>query len=76
MPQISLYVTQPDLVKIENAAAKEKKSISKWVVTKLFEHLEPSYPAGYEKLAGCIRDENFRRPDRIDFSKDVHREMI
>ena len=51
MPQISLYVTQPDLAKIENAAAKEKKSISKWVVTKIFEYLEPSYPAGYEKLA-------------------------
>ena len=76
MPQISLYVTQRDLAKIENAAAKEKKSISKWVVTKIFEYLEPSYPAGYEKLAGCIRDENFRRPDQSDFSKDAYREMI
>ena len=76
MPQISLYVTQPDLAKIENAAAKEKKSISKWVVTKIFAYLEPSYPAGYEKLAGCIRDENFRRPDQIDFSKDSYREML
>ena len=76
MPQISLYVTQPDLIKIENAAAKEKKSISKWVVTRILAHLEPSYPAGYEKLAGCIRDENFRRPDLGSFSEDARRETI
>ena len=76
MPQISLYVTQPDLIKIENAAAKEKKSISKWVVTRILAHLEPSYPAGYEKLAGCIRDENFRRPDQGSFSEDARRETI
>ena len=37
MPQLSLYVTQEQLLKIENEAHAENMSLSKWVVSKIME---------------------------------------
>lgn len=76
MPQISLYVSQPDLIKIQNAAARESQSVSKWVITRIMTHMEPAYPPGYEALAGCIQDDSFCRPEQIAFSEDVLRESL
>lgn len=76
MPQISLYVTQPDLEKIENAAAREDTSISKWVLSKVLSQLEPTYPVGYEGLIGSIKDDSFNRPDQRGFACDVTRETL
>ena len=35
MPQISLYIDGPTLKKIENAALRQRVSISKWVADQL-----------------------------------------
>jgi predicted HicB family RNase H-like nuclease len=35
MPQISVYIDEPTLRKIEIAAKRQKKSISKWVVEQI-----------------------------------------
>ena len=34
MPQLSLYLTQEQLAKVENEAHADKMSLSKWVVTR------------------------------------------
>ena len=62
MPQLSLYVTQEQLLKIENEAHAEKMSLSKWAVSKIMERIEPHYPEGWADLFGS--DSSFTRPNQ------------
>ena len=64
MPQLSLYVTQEQLLKIENEAHAENMSLSKWVVSKIMERIEPHYPEGWADLFGSVTDPSFTRPDQ------------
>ena len=64
MPQLSLYVTQEQLLKIENEAHAEKMSLSNWVVSKIMERIEPHYPDGWADLFGSVSDSSFARPDQ------------
>jgi hypothetical protein len=76
MPQISLYIDEPTLKKIENAALKQHVSISKWVAEQIRSRVEPIYPANFETLFGSISDDSFMRPDDIPFKLDNKRETI
>ena len=44
MPQISLYIDEPTLKKVENAAKRQNTSISKWVAEQIRARVEPVYP--------------------------------
>ena len=62
MPQLSLYVTQEQFLKIENEAHAEKMSLSKWAVSKIMEKIEPHYPDSWADLFGSVSDSSFSRP--------------
>lgn len=70
MPQISLYIDEATLRKIEGAAAREKVSISRWVSDQLKSHIDPQYPKDFEKLFGSITDETFTDPGDQGLSTD------
>ena len=74
MPQISLYIDERTLKKIENAARHRRISISKWVAEQIRARLEPEYPAQYKDLFGSVSDDSFRRPEDTPFSSDTGRE--
>jgi hypothetical protein len=76
MPQISLYIDEETLRKVENEAKRSHLSISKWVAEQIREKIEPHYPQGYENLFGSVSDESFKRPDSISFSEDSSRESF
>ena len=44
MPQISLYIDEKTLKKVENAAQRQHVSISKWVSEQIKTKIEPIYP--------------------------------
>lgn len=76
MPQLSLYIDEETLKKIEIAAKIEHLSLSKWVVSKLRITLEHSWPDDYELLFGAITDDSFN-PERTGrFDDDVSREEL
>lgn len=56
MPQISLYIDEPTLRRIEVAAETEKLSLSKYVSTKLRKSLEDEWPECYDELFGAVED--------------------
>ena len=56
MPQISLYIDEPTLRRIEVAAETEKLSLSKYVSTKLRKSLEDEWPEHYDELFGAAQD--------------------
>ena len=76
MPQISLYIDEPTLREIENAASKEHISISKWVAEQIRSRIKPSYPIGFEDLYGSIDDSTLIRPEQFDYSNDSFREAF
>ena len=73
MPQISLYIDEPTLKKIENAAMRQHISISKWVAERIRSSVEPVYPADFENLFGSIADETFIESTAPGFSSDTAR---
>jgi len=76
MPQLCLYVDEDTLGKIKSAARVEGKSISKWVVSKLKETVEKSWPDGYANLFGAITDDTFRIERNQRFEDDGPREPL
>ena len=76
MPQISLYIDEITLKKVETAAMRQHVSISKWVAEQIKKKVDPFYPIGFEDLFGSVDDATFIRPDTIGFGADVPREMI
>lgn len=65
MPQLSLYIDQDTLKKVEKAAKVDKMSISKWVCNKLQSSLHDSWPEGYFDLFGSINDDSFNETKQM-----------
>lgn len=76
MPQISLYVDEKTLKQIEDSAAREHVSLSKWVVEQIKTKIDPVYPTGYEELFGSVNDSAFNRPEELSFMDDITRESL
>lgn len=76
MPQISLYIDENTLRKVEIAAKKQRISISRWVTQLIRSRVEPEYPPHYEDLFGSIQDESFAAAPEIPFAADAPREEM
>lgn len=74
MPQISLYIDESTLKKVEASAKKEHLSLSKWVAQLIRTRVANEYPADFENLFGSIADDSYSIPDDISFAADVDRE--
>lgn len=76
MPQISLYIDETTLKKVEQEARREHLSISKWVFEQIKNKIEPRYPVDFENLFGSVNDEDFIRQDQLSFNNDSGRENL
>lgn len=76
MPQISLYIDNDTMQRVEKAAQAEKLSISKWVGNQLQKSLTENYPSDFEQLFGSINDATFQEPQDISFDADAQREVL
>ena len=74
MPQISLYIDESTLKKVESAASRQHVSISRWVADQIRSKVEPIYPKGFETLFGSLSDGSFVRPNQNDLTQDTRRE--
>jgi hypothetical protein len=75
MPQISLYIDEATLKKVEQQAKMEHISISKWVAEQIKNKIDPRYPADFETLYGSLSDD-FIRQDQLPYSIDAIREQL
>lgn len=76
MPQLTVYIDEKTLGKIETAAQVERSSISKWVKKRLEMALHSSWPEGYFSLFGSLKDAKLERPRQHLFSRDSKREPL
>jgi hypothetical protein len=73
MPQISLYIDEKTLQKVESAAKRQHLSISKWVAEQIRAKVDPIYPVDFEGLFGSIEDDTFVAPSKLNFNQDADR---
>ena len=76
MPQISLYIDESTLKKVETMAKNERKSISKWVRLRIKKSIEKTWPENYFTLFGRVKDKKFERPKGLKLKNDVTREKL
>ena len=75
MPQISLYIDETTLKKVEQQAKLSHVSISKWVAEQIRNKIEPRYPDDFASLYGSLEDE-LERPEQISSLIDSKREQL
>jgi hypothetical protein len=76
MAQLTIYIDDETLAKVEKAARKEKESISAWVKKRLSGALVSEWPKGFFDLCGSLKDTDFSRPPQPDWSLDRKREEL
>lgn len=74
MPQLSLYIDEKTLKKLELAARIEHLSLSKYAVKKLNESLRSDWPAAWAALFGSLDDPTYGIDKSADFTADAPRE--
>ena len=76
MGQLTIYIDDVTLKKIEDAAKLEDCSLSKWAKSKLTKALEKDWPSGYFDLFGSLRGNELERPKQLDYADDSRREVL
>jgi hypothetical protein len=70
MPQISLYVDEITLEKVEKRAKQDNTSVSKWVGERIKKSIGDEYPNGFFELFGSLKNIDFDRPEQGKFEDD------
>ena len=76
MPQLSLYLDEQTLKRVQEAARLSDTSVSKWVAGQLKARLHHEWPGGYFDLFGSVQDDAFKRPAAPRVRDDVTRESL
>ncbi len=76
MAQLTLYVNELTLKRIEAAAKRERKSISKWAQQKLEKAWQATWPGHYFEIFGSLAGDKFSRPDQGRFAHDKPRQKL
>jgi len=76
MGQLSLYIDEETLKKVEDAAKSQNVSISKWITNRIKKSFQTSWDDQFFDLFGAIKDESFQRPDQPAFEQDSKRESF
>jgi hypothetical protein len=76
MPQISLYLDENILQKIERRAKQDNTSVSDWVGKQIEKSVINEYPSGFFDLFGALKDISLERPPQGSFEEDCSREQF
>jgi len=76
MAQLTIYLDDPTLHRIEKAARREKRSVSQWVRTRLSESFHRKWPEEFVASLGSLRDTDLQRPPQGSFDDDTPREKL
>ena len=76
MAQLTIYIDQETIRKIENAAAENRVSVSRWVRDTIQAALKDQWPASFSRLFGTLSGTDLEEPEELDYESDVPRETI
>lgn len=70
MAQLTIYIDDQTLSKVEKSANLANMSVSKWVRDKLYAVVEKEWPRGYFRLFGSLSDFDIERPEQTFLERD------
>ena len=76
MAQLTIYLDDDSIRRIEAAAERDKSSVSRWVKNRLLQSLEDQWPPRFFDLCGALGQDDLNRPPQPDFSLDAPRESL
>ena len=76
MAQLTLYIDEEILKRIEMSAKREHVSISQWVKNRLLKSFRHAWPQNYYQLFGSLSKDELKRPVQPKFSEDHRREKL
>ncbi|MBF0532672.1 MAG: toxin-antitoxin system, antitoxin component [Candidatus Omnitrophica bacterium] len=62
MAQLTIYIDDKTLERIERSAQKEHGSVSGWVRKRLNASLDSGWPAGYFEIFASLKENKIERP--------------
>ncbi|MBN1798842.1 MAG: ribbon-helix-helix protein, CopG family [Spirochaetales bacterium] len=74
MAQLTIYLDDDTINKIEKAAEDCHSSVSKWVRENLKKVLENDWPDSYFNIFGSLDDTDLSEPEEIDPGNDIKRD--
>lgn len=76
MAQLTIYLDENSIHRIEAAAEAEHISVSRWVKARLIRSLDGEWPAGYFALEGALEECDLRMVAEPNPAYDVPREPL
>lgn len=76
MAQLTIYLDDESIRRIEGAAARENSSVSGWVKRRLIQSLDDQWPQGYFDLFGSLSSTDLEEPSELNPADDVPREAL
>lgn len=77
MAQLTIYLDEESHRLVEEAAAREGSSLSRWARIRLVAAATPrGWPEGFFALFGSVRDESFEAPAELDWNDDAARDPL
>ena len=77
MAQVTIYVDEKTLRRIQTAAHQEHDSVSKWVKKRIIHSLGKKWPEGFFDLFGALSGEaSFEPPAELDWGLDRKRPAV
>jgi hypothetical protein len=76
MAQMTLYLDEDTRRRVEEAAAREQVSVSRWVKDRLKRALDAHWPPGYFELLGSLSEGDLERPGELAPGGDSPREPL
>jgi len=76
MAQVTIYLPDQILKKINALAKSEALSVSSWVKNKLMGSIEDTWPEDYFDLFGSLEDLDLSRPEELDPGQDTRRTKL
>lgn len=76
MGQLSIYIDDETLKKVEEAAKDQNISVSKWITGRIKSSFKTNWDDNFFNLFGSIKDDSFKIPEELSFDHDSKRESL
>jgi hypothetical protein len=76
MAQLTIYLDEQSIRRIEEAASAEQLSVSRWVKARLVRSLDGEWPVGYFSLEGSLEEHDLRMVAEPNPAYDAPREPL
>lgn len=76
MAQLTIYIDEDSIKRIETAAARENSSVSGWVKKRLLQSLEDTWPKEFLAVLGALSESDLQRPVEPETASDAPREPL